>query len=118
MSEVMQPLPAAEALAEPIIELRGVSKRFSKPLDFAARFARRLGARLRDETVHAVDGVDLTIRKGEVVGLVGESGCGKSTLGRMVAGIMPPSEGSILWRGRDLRGLTRPRRRTPSCAPR
>jgi peptide/nickel transport system ATP-binding protein len=45
--------------------------------------------------VHAVDGVDLTIGKGEVVGLVGESGCGKSTLGRMVAGILPLSEGEI-----------------------
>ena len=105
MSEVLTPPPAATTLAEPIIELRGVSKRFSKTLDFAARFAQRLGANIRDETVHAVDGVDLTIRKGEVVGLVGESGCGKSTLGRMVAGIMPPSDGTILWRGRDLRSL-------------
>ena len=105
MSETLTQPQAAETLAEPIIELRGVSKRFSKTLDFAARFAQRLGANIRDETVHAVDGVDLTIRKGEVVGLVGESGCGKSTLGRMVAGIMPPSDGHILWRGRDLRSL-------------
>jgi oligopeptide/dipeptide ABC transporter ATP-binding protein len=105
MSETLTQPQAAAALAEPIIELRGVSKRFSKTLDFAARFAQRLGANIRDETVHAVDGVDLTIRKGEVVGLVGESGCGKSTLGRMVAGIMPPSDGNILWRGRDLRSL-------------
>ena len=51
------------------------------------------------------DKVDLTIRRGEVVGLVGESGCGKSTLGRMVAGIMPPSDGRVLWRGRDRAGL-------------
>ena len=41
-----------------------------------------------------------------MVGLVGESGCGKSTLGRMVAGILPPSEGTILWRGRELRSLS------------
>ncbi|CAA9214077.1 MAG: ABC transporter, ATP-binding protein (cluster 5, nickel/peptides/opines) [uncultured Craurococcus sp.] len=105
MSETLTAPPAAETLAEPIIELRGVSKRFSKTLDFAGRLARRLGANLRDEVVHAVDAVDLTIRKGEVVGLVGESGCGKSTLGRMVAGIMPPSDGTILWRGRDLTSL-------------
>jgi peptide/nickel transport system ATP-binding protein len=105
MSETLTAPPAAETLAEPIIELRGVSKRFSKTLDFAGRLAKRLGANLREEVVHAVDSVDLTIRKGEVVGLVGESGCGKSTLGRMVAGIMPPSDGSILWRGRDLRSL-------------
>jgi peptide/nickel transport system ATP-binding protein len=105
MSVTLAPPPAAETLAEPIIELRGVSKRFSKTLDFAGKIARRLGANLREEVVHAVDSVDLTIRRGEVVGLVGESGCGKSTLGRMVAGIMPPSEGSILWRGRDLKSL-------------
>jgi peptide/nickel transport system ATP-binding protein len=106
MSEVLHPPAATQTQAEPIIELRGVSKRFSKSLDFAARFAQRLGANVREEIVHAVDGVDLTVRKGEVVGLVGESGCGKSTLGRMVAGIMPPSEGTILWRGRDLRSLS------------
>jgi peptide/nickel transport system ATP-binding protein len=108
MSEVLQTPPATETLAEPIIELRGVSKRFSKSLDVAARFARRLGVNVREEIVHAVDGVDLTVRKGEVVGLVGESGCGKSTLGRMVAGIMPPSDGTIHWHGRDLRSLSAP----------
>ncbi|MFN6954353.1 MAG: ABC transporter ATP-binding protein [Acetobacteraceae bacterium] len=80
---------------DPMFELRGVSKRFEKRLDFAGRLARSLGAKLRDEVVHAVDGVDLTIGKGEVVGLVGESGCGKSTLGRMVAGILPLSDGEI-----------------------
>ena len=51
--------------------------------------------------VRAVDGVDLQVHKGEVLGLVGESGCGKSTLGRMVAGIMPPSDGQVLYHGRD-----------------
>jgi len=58
-----------------------------------------------------VDGVNLSIRKGEVVGLVGESGCGKSTLGRVVAGIMPPSEGTVLWRGTDVNALTGAARR-------
>jgi peptide/nickel transport system ATP-binding protein len=83
------------AAREPMFELRGVSKRFEKRLDFAGKIARAMGARLRDEIVHAVDGVDLVIGKGEVVGLVGESGCGKSTLGRMVAGILPLSDGEI-----------------------
>jgi peptide/nickel transport system ATP-binding protein len=90
----------------PVIELRGVSRRFSRGLDFAARVAQRLGAPVKEEVVHAVDTVDLSVAKGEVVGLVGESGCGKSTLGRMVAGILPPSEGTIFWRGRDLRSLS------------
>jgi peptide/nickel transport system ATP-binding protein len=90
----------------PIIELKGVSKRFSKKLDFAGKLLQKLGAPVKDETVHAVDGVDLTVNKGEVVGLVGESGCGKSTLGRMVAGIMPASEGTIRWHGKELAELT------------
>jgi peptide/nickel transport system ATP-binding protein len=85
----------------PIIETRSLSKRFVKSLDAAGRIAARLGADLREETVHAVDTVTLSIAKGEVVGLVGESGCGKSTLGRMVAGILPPSDGQVIYKGRD-----------------
>jgi oligopeptide/dipeptide ABC transporter ATP-binding protein len=93
-------------MTAPIIELKGVSKRFSKKLDFAGKILQRMGAPVKDETVHAVDGVDLTVNKGEVVGLVGESGCGKSTLGRMVAGIMPASDGTIRWHGKELAELT------------
>ncbi len=92
--------------AAPLIEVQGVSKRFVKRLDYAGKLARRLGAALEEETVHAVDGVDLAIGESDVVGLVGESGCGKSTLGRMVAGIMPPSDGAILYKGRDVAGLS------------
>jgi oligopeptide/dipeptide ABC transporter ATP-binding protein len=91
---------------EPIIELRGVSKQFGPSYDAAARFmrsvTRQFGATPRNETVRAVDNVSMTILRGEVVGLVGESGCGKSTLGRMVAGIMPPTSGEILFDGRDI----------------
>jgi peptide/nickel transport system ATP-binding protein len=94
----------------PIIELRGVSKRFGPTYDAAARLARslsrRFGSAPRNEVVQAVDHVDLAVARGEVVGLVGESGCGKSTLGRMVAGIMPPSEGRISFKGRDIGTLS------------
>jgi peptide/nickel transport system ATP-binding protein len=89
----------------PMVELRGVSRRFAKKLDIAAKLARRLGANVREEIVHAVDQVDLRVRKGEVVGLVGESGCGKSTLGRIVAGILPQSEGQVFWKGQDVATL-------------
>ncbi|MCA3365615.1 MAG: ABC transporter ATP-binding protein [Roseomonas sp.] len=92
--------------AAPMLELRNITRRFEKKLDFAGRIAQRLGAPVREEVVHAVDRVNLTVRKGEVVGLVGESGCGKSTLGRMVAGILPPTEGTILRNGRDIKALT------------
>ncbi|MBL8831898.1 MAG: ABC transporter ATP-binding protein [Rhodospirillales bacterium] len=92
-------------MAGPIVELKGVSKRFVKGLDAAARLAAKLGANVREEVVHAVDRVDLAVNEGEVVGLVGESGCGKSTLGRIVAGILPQSDGEMLYRGRKLSDL-------------
>ena len=97
---------AAAAAAPPLVELRGVSKRFVKRLDAAAKVANWLGADMREEVVHAVDAVDLAVREGEVVGLVGESGCGKSTLGRIVAGILEPSEGTSYYRGRDVATLS------------
>jgi peptide/nickel transport system ATP-binding protein len=87
------------AIAAPLLELRGVSKRFEKRLDLAGRIARKLGARVSESTVHALDGVSIDVREGEVVGLVGESGCGKSTLGRIVSRILSPSSGELLWKG-------------------
>ena len=62
---------------------------------------RRVGA------VRAVDGVDLTVRAGETVGLVGESGCGKTTTGRAIMGLIPPSSGRVQVEGRDIAGLSR-----------
>ena len=95
----------------PILELRGVHKRFVEPLDVAKRLAGLFGAGRRERVVHAVDDVDLAIAEGEVIGLVGESGCGKSTLGRIIAGIDEASEGSLRFRGDDVSGLTGERAR-------
>jgi oligopeptide/dipeptide ABC transporter ATP-binding protein len=99
-------------LSVPIIRLEGIFRHFVLPLDLAARAANLFGAGLRARVVRAVDGVDLTIEPGEVVGLAGESGCGKSTLGRIVAGIDPPSAGRVFFRGTPMDELAGEARKT------
>jgi oligopeptide/dipeptide ABC transporter ATP-binding protein len=64
--------------------------------DLHVSFAGRHGA------ARAVDGVDLTMRAGEIVALVGESGCGKTTLARTIVGLQRPASGSVLLRGEEL----------------
>ena len=83
----------------PLLEVRGVSRRFEPTRDLAGRLVDAIGRRPRPGVVHALDRIELAIATGETLGLVGESGCGKSTLGRIVAGILEPSEGEVLFRG-------------------
>jgi oligopeptide transport system ATP-binding protein len=59
----------------------------------------------KSRPLRAVDGVDLELRAGEALGIVGESGCGKSTLARAVLRLLPPTAGKILWLGRGIEAL-------------
>ncbi len=79
-----------------ILVLQGLSKRFRVGTGF-------LGSRSR--WLQALDRVDLRVREGEVLGLVGESGCGKSTLGRCALRLIEPSGGRIHFAGRDITAL-------------
>jgi peptide/nickel transport system ATP-binding protein len=60
-----------------------------------------------ERVVRAVDGISFSLASGDVLGIVGESGCGKSTLGRLIMGLMPPTEGEVLVDGRHLSRMDR-----------
>lgn len=80
-----------------LLEIRNLKKYFPVGGDF---FGRHRG------DVKAVDGVDLTVEEGETLGLVGESGCGKSTLGRTILRLIEPTDGEIIFDGRNLVNLS------------
>ncbi len=85
--------PATTAATDPVlVHIKGAYKRF--PIGGFGGLA-----------VRAVDGVDLEIRRGETLGLVGESGCGKSTLARLITALMPVTAGSITFDGQDITRL-------------
>ena len=79
-----------KTLAEPILEVEGLRK------DFPA------GGLLSRRTIRALDGVDLTLHRGEILALVGRTGSGKSTLARVIARLETPTAGRLLLEGRDV----------------
>ncbi len=82
--------------SDPLVRAEGLKKYYQSEADFIDRL---LG---RQEDVKAVDGIDLEIREGETLGLVGESGCGKSTVGRTLLQLDDPTAGSVYFRGEDI----------------
>lgn len=80
---------------EPLIEVINMKKHYTH-------------SKFNPSTVlRAVDGIHLSINKGETVGLVGESGCGKSTLGQLIGQLLSPSEGTLLFDGTDISTLSK-----------
>ncbi|MCW2890113.1 MAG: ATP-binding cassette protein [Streptosporangiaceae bacterium] len=82
-----------------LVRVEGVYKHF--PIKQGIVFKKEVAR------VHAVDGVDLLVRRGETLGVVGESGCGKSTLARCITGLHRVTEGRILFEGADITRLSR-----------
>ena len=75
------------------------------------RHRSRSGGLLNRSAVHALTDATLEVRRGEIVGLVGESGCGKSTMARVLTGLQKPTEGAVSFRGEDLWSMPGARRR-------
>jgi peptide/nickel transport system ATP-binding protein len=85
-------IPAETARAEPLLGFENVHMRFPVGADWLGRPRGH---------VHALNGVDLEIRRGETLGIVGESGCGKSTLGQVAMALLKPTEGRVLFDDTD-----------------
>ncbi len=86
--------------AEPLLAVRGLKKHFDQSGGVLDRLVGETAS------VRAVDGVDLTVRKGETLAIVGESGCGKSTLGRTILNLHDATDGTVEYRGTDLADLS------------
>ena len=90
-------------MSESLIELQNLSKHFTLDTNFLGK---------PKSVLKAVDGVSLSINKGEAFGLVGESGCGKTTLGKILVNLYHPTSGKIMFEGKELTSLNSDQRRS------
>jgi oligopeptide/dipeptide ABC transporter ATP-binding protein len=97
-----EPGTATPRDGEEILSVSGLTKHF--PIR-RGLLQRQTGA------VRAVDGLDFTVTKGETLSLVGESGCGKTTTGRLLTRLLEPTDGTIIFEGRDISHLSNSRMR-------
>lgn len=96
-----------EKSADSLLQIRDLKKRFSLSGDFLEQLRFKGGKLVRhQEYVHAINGVDLDIKRGEALCVVGESGCGKSTVARTVMGLIKPTEGEIRYAGERIDNLS------------
>ena len=82
----------------PLVETMGLTRQFIRPRSLF----RQLSSPKSDDTIDAIDRIDLTLHAGTTTGIVGESGSGKTTLARCLAGLLTPTAGRILLEGRDV----------------
>ncbi|MDO5644567.1 MAG: ATP-binding cassette domain-containing protein [Dermabacter sp.] len=88
-----------DAASEPILDLQ----------DIHVVHTLRSGSILKPDTIRAVDGISVQVRRSEVLGIVGESGSGKSTLANVMLGLQQPTSGTVLFKGKDLSGSRKAR---------
>ncbi|PYZ92731.1 peptide ABC transporter substrate-binding protein [Salipaludibacillus keqinensis] len=89
--------PRKAEVEQPLLEIRGLKKHF----DVTGGWFKK-----NKEYLRAVDGIDLKVKRGETLGIVGESGCGKSTTGNLIVRLLEPTEGEIIFEGENLAELT------------
>lgn len=94
------------SLAKELIRFLNVEKSFITRTTWASAFSSKRVGFVQHEQIHALNGIDLTVYKGECLCVVGETGCGKSTLARVLMGLASPTSGEVLYEGQRIDTLS------------